>query len=129
MAKTDAILIADCITSAGTLPLKRTSGAWTSSAPAARRPSCCRRAWPSCRVSPKAWANIDKINAPALYLNLKAYRKSLADSDVPYTPAVTLIRGMKVALDMIHAIGIEKVWSRTAVLAKAMPRGRPRPWA
>ena len=70
-------------------------------------------------VSPKAWACAEKITAPCLYLNLKAYRKSLADNDVPYTPAITLIRGLKVALDMILGVGIEKVWARTALLAKA----------
>jgi aspartate aminotransferase-like enzyme len=53
------------------------------------------------------------------YLNLKAYKKSLAANDVPYTPAVSLIRGLQVALAMIHAIGIEKVWARSALLAKA----------
>jgi len=71
-------------------------------------------------VSEKAWKVIDTIEAPCFFLNLKAYRKSIAANDTPYTPAVTLLRGLKVSVDMINAIGIEKVWSRTAILAKAL---------
>ena len=70
-------------------------------------------------VSDKAWKNVDAIKAPTFYLDLKAYRKSAGSNDTPYTPALTLIRGMKVAVDMINEIGIETVWARTALLAKA----------
>ena len=70
-------------------------------------------------VSDKAWKVIDTIDSPTFYFNLKAYRKSVAANDTPYTPAVTLIRGMKVAVDMINEVGIEKVWKRAALLAKA----------
>ncbi len=119
VAATDAILIADCITSAGALPLKvdewKVDIAGTGSQKALMLPpglSCIS-------VSAKAWKNVDAIKAPTFYLDLKAYRKSAGSNDTPYTPALTLIRGMKVAVDMINEIGIETVWARTALLAKA----------
>ncbi|MFA6135394.1 MAG: alanine--glyoxylate aminotransferase family protein [Phycisphaerae bacterium] len=120
VAETDAILIADCITAAGTLPLKQDEWKVDIVGAGSQKAFMLPPGLAFVSVSPKAWANIDKINAQVFYLNLKAYRKALAGSDVPYTPAVTLIRGMKVALDMIHAIGMEKVWSRSAALALAM---------
>jgi aspartate aminotransferase-like enzyme len=119
VAKTDAILIADCITAAGVLPLK--ADAWnvdivgTGSQKALMLPpglACLS-------VSEKAWAQIDRIDPPGFYLNLKAYRKSAADNDTPYTPAVTLIRGLKKALEMICEVGIETTWQRAATLARA----------
>lgn len=119
VAATDAILIADCITSAGTLPLRQDDWKVDIVGAGSQKAFMLPPGLAFVSVSPKAWASIDKITPPTLYLNLKAYRKSLADSDVPYTPAVTLIRGLKVSLDMIHAIGIEKVWARSAVLARA----------
>jgi aspartate aminotransferase-like enzyme len=70
-------------------------------------------------VSEKAWGHIDAIDAPCLYLDLKAYRKSLAKDDTPYTGPVSLLRGLKVSVDAINEIGIETVWARTALLAKA----------
>ena len=57
---------------------------------------------------------IERSRAPGVYLNLKAYEVAWPDSDVPYTPAITLIRGLQVSLEMIHKIGVEKIWSRTA---------------
>jgi len=119
VAATDALLIADCITSAGTLPLRQDDWKVDIVGIGSQKALMLPPGLAFVSVSPKAWAVIDKITPPTFYLNLKAYRKSLADSDVPYTPAVTLIRGLKVALDMIHAIGIERVWARSAVLAKA----------
>ncbi len=114
-----AILIADCITSAGTLPLKTDEWGVDIVAAGSQKALMLPPGLAFLSVSPKAWERVEKISSPTLYLNLKAYRKSLADNDVPYTPAVSLIRGAKVAVDMINAIGIEKVWSRSAVLAKA----------
>lgn len=115
----DAILVADCITSAGTLPLRTDAWGVDIVGVGSQKALMLPPGLAFVSVSPKAWGKIEKITSPTLYLSLKAYKKSLADNDVPYTPAVTLIRGAKVALDMINAVGIEKVWSRSAVLAKA----------
>jgi serine---pyruvate transaminase len=41
----------------------------------------------------------------------------------PFTPAVTLFLGLDVALDMILAEGIEDVWARHALLARATRAG------
>jgi aspartate aminotransferase-like enzyme len=117
---TDAILIADCITSAGTLPLRTDDWGVDIVVTGSQKALMLPPGLALLSVSPKAWASIEKNPAPGVYLSLKAYRKSLAENDVPYTPAITLIRGLKVSLDMIHAIGVEKVWSRTALMAKAV---------
>ena len=117
--ETDALLIADCITSAGTLPLKQDEWGVDIIAAGSQKALMLPPGLALVSVSAKAWAVIDKITQPSVYLNLKAYRKSLAENDVPYTPAITLIRGLQVSLDMIHKVGIEKVWARTALMAKA----------
>ncbi len=116
---TDAILIADCITAAGVLPLKTDEWGVDIVASGSQKAFMLPPGLGTVAVSEKAWKIIDTIDAPAFYLNLKAYRKSIADNDTPYTPALTLIRGMRVAVDMINDIGIEKVWDRAALLAKA----------
>lgn len=46
-------------------------------------------------------------------------QKNLKDATTPFTPAVSLIRAMKVAIDMIKNEGIENVWKRHARLAHA----------
>jgi len=119
VAQTDAILIADCITAAAVLPL------WTDEwhvdivGAGSQKALMLPPGLANLAVSDKAWANVDKIDAPGLYLDLKAYRKSLAKNDMPYTSPVTLVRGLKMSVDNINEIGVEKIWSRCALLAKA----------
>jgi aspartate aminotransferase-like enzyme len=118
VAKTDALLIVDAITAAGALPLKMDEWGVDLVGIGSQKALMLPPGLAFVAVSKKAWAVIENVKSGLLYLDLKAYRKSLADSDVPYTPAITLIRGLKVSLDMIHAVGIEKVWARTAALAE-----------
>jgi len=119
VAKTDAILIADCITAAGCLPLKTDEWGVDIVGAGSQKAFMLPPGLAMVSVSPKAWKKIGKIDPPCLYLDLKAYRKSVAENDTPYTPAITLIRGLKVAVDLINAIGVETIWARTALLAEA----------
>ena len=119
VADTDAILIADCITAAGALPLKTDEWNVDIVGAGSQKALMLPPGLATISVSKKAWACIDRIQAPCVYLDLKAYRKSLAKDDTPYTGPVTLIRGLQVAVDAINEIGIETVWARTALLAKA----------
>ncbi len=119
VADTDAILVADCITAAGALPLE--TDAWNVDVVAAgsQKALMLPPGLASVAVSEKAWKLAEAIDPPCFYLDLNAYRKSLANNDTPYTPAISLIRGLKVAVDTINAIGIDTVVARTAMLAKA----------
>ncbi|MFP4105809.1 MAG: pyridoxal-phosphate-dependent aminotransferase family protein [Phycisphaerae bacterium] len=123
--ETDAILIADCITACGTLPLETDAWGIDIVGSGSQKAFMLPPGLAFLSVSDKAWAKIDQIDAPAFYLNLKAYRKSLAKNDTPYTGPVSLIRGLKVAVDMLNDIGIETVWKRTAILAKALREAAP----
>ena len=120
VAATDAILIADCITAAGALPLETDAWGVDIVGSGSQKAFMLPPGLGMLSVSEKAWKNVEQIDAPCLYLDLKAYRKSIAKNDTPYTGPVSLIRGLKVSVDMINAIGIETVWARTALLAKAV---------
>ena len=74
-------------------------------------------------VSPRAWAQIDSFDSPSYYFNLKAARKSARESLTPYTPAHTLIAGLRVALRQIQAEGIEAVWARHSRMSQACQAG------
>src|SRR5207249_989246 len=74
-------------------------------------------------VSEKAWKKIDATPVRAFYLDLRRYRKSLAESDTPFTPANTLIRAQRASLKRIRAEGIENLWARHAKIAAACRAG------
>ena len=126
VAKTDAILIADAITGCGALPLETDEWGVDIVASGSQKAFMLPPGLAMLSVSEKAWKLIDTVTAPAFYLDLKAYRKSMAKTDTPYTGPVTLIRGLRVAVDMINEIGIETVWKRTAMLAKAFRAAAPK---
>jgi aspartate aminotransferase-like enzyme len=117
--ETDALLIADCITAMGTLPLETDEWGVDIVGGGSQKALMLPPGLAFVVISDKAKAAMATVDAPAFYLDLKAYLKSLAKNDTPYTGPVSLIRGLKVAVDMINAIGIETVWARSAVLAKA----------
>ena len=119
VGETDAILLADCITSAAALPLKPDEWGVDVVGAGSQKALMLPPGLATVAVSEKAWKLAEKIAPPCFYLDLNAYRKSVEKNDTPYTPAVTLIRGMKVAVDMINEIGIDTIVARTGLLAKA----------
>ena len=70
-------------------------------------------------VSKKAWELVEKSTSPRFYLDLRAYKKSMAKIDTPYTSGVTLIIGLNKALKMIKEEGLENVIKRHKLLAEA----------
>lgn len=71
-------------------------------------------------VSNKAWDMVEKSTLPKWYWNFKALRDKMKENQFPYTPATSLLFGLKESLDMIFEEGIEMVWERHAVMAKAV---------
>ena len=123
VAKTDAILIVDGISGLGAMECR--VDAWhldvcvTGSQKAFMMPPGL--AFVS--VSDKAWRKIDATLVRAFYFDLRRYRKSLAESDTPFTPANTLIRAQRASLKRIRAEGIENLWARHAKIAAACRAG------
>lgn len=50
--------------------------------------------------------------APGYYFNFSAYEKKVSDGQTPYTPAVTLIRGLQKALELLREEGLQNVYAR-----------------
>ncbi|MEA3305451.1 MAG: alanine--glyoxylate aminotransferase family protein [Candidatus Omnitrophota bacterium] len=70
-------------------------------------------------VSKKAMGMILKSNLPKYYFDVKAYKKSLDKNDVPWTPAIGMVRGLCKAIEIVKSEGIDKVLERHARLANA----------
>ena len=119
VALTDALFMVDCITSAGAIPLEVDKWSIDIAATGSQKALMLPPGLSFLAVSEKAWKIADSFQAPAYYLDIKSYRKSLAKFDNPYTPAITLVAGLAKSLEMIEAQGLENIWSRTARIAEA----------
>ncbi|MEM8778857.1 MAG: alanine--glyoxylate aminotransferase family protein [Cyanobacteria bacterium P01_G01_bin.49] len=70
-------------------------------------------------VSSKAWKAYETATLPKFYLDLGAYKKATDKNSSPFTPPVNLIYGLKVALDMMKAEGLDSIFSRHHRLTQA----------
>ncbi len=70
-------------------------------------------------VSPKAWKAVESNSSPRFYFSLPAAKKSYEKWNTAYTPGVSLFAGLDAALDMMMTEGIENVYARHKVLARA----------
>ncbi|GAB4252891.1 MULTISPECIES: pyridoxal-phosphate-dependent aminotransferase family protein [Deferrisoma] len=115
----DVLLVVDGITAVGVFPLPM--DAWgidvlvTGSQKALMLPpGLAFIAW-----SEKAERFLETSDLPRFYFDLKAERKKQQENQTAYTPAVSLIVGLKEALDRIRTETLEGVHGRTARMARA----------
>ena len=72
-----------------------------------------------CSVSAKAWKAVESSRLPKFYFNFKKYKKAWLDTDTPFTSAITLVIGLKKALEIINKKGIDNVIAEHQAQAKA----------
>jgi aspartate aminotransferase-like enzyme len=123
VAKTDALLVVDAVSSLGAVELPMDE--WgldivvTGSQKAFMLPAgLCFLA-----CSQKAWEVIEKNDAPRFYFDLRAYRKQLAANTTPYTPAVSLLFGLAEVIQMIESEGLDKIFARHLTMQKMVRAG------
>lgn len=74
-------------------------------------------------ASDKAWRLIEKAKAPRFYFDMVEARKALKNDTSSWTPAISLVMQLSLALKMIRSEGIENVWARHAELAEMTRAG------
>jgi serine---pyruvate transaminase len=70
-------------------------------------------------LSAKAWKFADQSKCPHFYFDFKKEKKNLADKTSAYTPAVSLVIGLRRVLKDIQEEGLENVFKRHGRLARA----------
>lgn len=74
-------------------------------------------------ISAAAWKQIESIERPAFYFDLRKYRKGLAQSETPFTPAIPLILALAENLKRMRREGMEAIWARGKLLSRATLAG------
>jgi len=114
-----AILIVDGITSVGVIPARMDDWGVDAYITGSQKALMLPPGLGFVAVSERAWERIDSGTTQTLYNDLKAYRKSLENWDVPYTPAVTLVRGLLKSLQGFKKRGLENIWAEASTMARA----------
>jgi len=117
------LLIVDGITSIGALPFKMDEWGVDIAITGSQKALMLPPGLAFVALSDRAWAAVDATKRADFYLDLKKYKKSIADGDTPFTPANTLIEALRVSLKMIESETMEGVWKRTHLTAEAFRQG------
>jgi aspartate aminotransferase-like enzyme len=70
-------------------------------------------------LSERAWQKTKKAKLPRFYFDLNLERKNQAKGSGAFTPAVSLIFGLRASLNMMAREGFDRVYARHARLARA----------
>lgn len=62
--------------------------------------------------SPRAMASLETAKLPRTFFDVRDMAKGYANNAYPYTPAVGLLNGLKMASDMLLAEGLDNVFAR-----------------
>jgi aspartate aminotransferase-like enzyme len=119
----DVLLIVDSITGIGALPFKMDEWGVDVAITGSQKSLMLPPGLGYVALSQRAQAMLGKANQKNFYFDLQKYKKSITDSDTPFTPANTLIEAQLTSLRMIKDETIEGVWKRTAGGAAAFRAG------
>ena len=70
-------------------------------------------------LSERAWQKTKKAKLPRFYFDLNLERKNQAKGSGAFTPAVSLIFGLRASLNMMTREGFDRVYARHARMARA----------
>jgi len=70
-------------------------------------------------LSPKAWRFVERAKLPRFYFDLARERQEQKKNTTAYTPAISLIVGLRGVLQDLQQEGLSRVFARHALLAHA----------
>lgn len=123
VAKTEAVLVIDSISGLGAQELHTDKWHLDVVVGASQKGLMNAPGLAFVALSDKAWNLVERAQLPRFYWDFRRMKKSLADKETPFTPAVTLIIALNQAIEMIKKETLEKIWARHEKLARATRAG------
>ena len=121
--RNDVLLVVDGITGVGVFPLPMDEWGIDAIITGSQKALQLPPGLALVALSEKAWKFADQSKCPHFYFDLKKERKNLADKTSAYTPAVSLVIGLRAVLKSFKEEGMENVHKRHNRLARATRAG------
>lgn len=124
LADTDTLFVVDAVSSLGCIDLRTDAWRVDVAITASQKGLMAPPGLAFLSISDKAWAAAERATCPRFYWDVFSVRKAMEKSlpQNPYTPAISLVRGVNEALRMILAEGLPQVFARHYRLAEATRR-------
>jgi aspartate aminotransferase-like enzyme len=118
--ETGAVLVVDAISGLGAIDLK--TDAWDCDVvvSGSQKGLMLPPGLAFISASAKAWDKINVAKCPRYYFDLRQAKKAWANTDTPFTPAITLVIALNKALKLMKQDGLENIFSRHKNMADAV---------
>jgi len=120
---TDAILIVDAVSSLGIADVQMDAWSLDVVVSASQKGLMLPPGLGVLALSDKAWSAAKRSTLPKFYLDLSEERKYAAKNEARFTPAVSIMVGLREVLKMIEAEGLGNVFRRHDRLSRATRAG------
>ena len=118
-----ATVVVDAVSSLGAVPLETDSWGIDVVVAGSQKALMTPPGLSIVTVSEAAWERSRRATLPRFYFDWEAMRASLEGGSTPFTPAVTLVAALDVALGMLLEEGLEAASGRHAALGRACREG------
>ena len=120
---TDAILIVDAVSSLGIANLEMDAWGVDVVVAGSQKGLMLPPGLGFCALSERAWARTRTSKLPKYYFDLAEERKTVVKNEAHFTPAVSIIIGLRTVLGMLESEGLANVFRRHDRLARATRAG------
>jgi aspartate aminotransferase-like enzyme len=120
---TDAILIVDAVSSLGIADLPMDAWGVDVVVSGSQKGLMLPPGLSFVALSEKAWGHVQASRLPKYYFDLAAERKAVVKNEAHFTPAVSVMLGLREVLRMFEEEGLQNVFRRHARLARATRAG------
>jgi aspartate aminotransferase-like enzyme len=120
---TDTILVVDAVSSLGIADLPMDAWGIDAIVAGSQKGLMLPPGLAFCALSEKAWAHARRSTLPKYYFDLAEERKSVVRNEAHFTPAVSIVVGLREVLRMLEAEGLANVFARHDRLARATRAG------
>lgn len=121
--ESEALLIVDAVSSLGIAPLETDRWGIDVVVAGSQKGLMLPPGLAFCALSERAWARTATSNLPKYYFDLAAERAYGRRNDVRFTPAVSIVVGLREVLRMLEREGLSQVFLRHERLARATRAG------
>jgi aspartate aminotransferase-like enzyme len=122
--ETPALLVVDAVSSLGCMEVAQDSWGADIVVSASQKGLMCPPGIGLVSLGEKAWRIVEEERStPRFFWDFRKARSSAAKNETPFTPPVSLIRGLRESLEMIHEEGPVQVLARHRRLASALRAG------
>jgi aspartate aminotransferase-like enzyme len=120
-----ALVIVDCVSSLGAVPFETDGWGIDVAVAGSQKALSATPGLSFVAVSPEAWAASESAQNPRFYFDWALYKASyeMKNPENPFTPAISIVMGLKAALDLYFQDGVDGALARHRRLSRAVKDG------